>query len=97
MTTVDSDDAADAIASRLVELRLAACVQVLAATSHYRWNGKLERGAERLLLVKTTVARADQVQEWLAERHPYDLPEILIVPVTGGSAGYLGWLADEIG
>lgn len=95
MTTVDSDAAADELARGLVEARLAACVQVLPITSHYRWQGSLERVEERLLLVKTAADRAGEAQRWIAEHHPYEIPEILAVPVGARSAAYLAWLLQE--
>lgn len=95
MTAVDSAAAADQLAAGLVEGGLAGCVQVLPATSHYRWDGALQRSAEHLLMVKTASGRADGVQAWLDEHHPYDLPEILVLPVSGGSPGYVRWLQSE--
>lgn len=95
MTAVDADDVAHRLAAGLVEAGLAACVQVLPVTSHYRWDGALQRTAEYLLMVKTASGRAGQVRTWLAEHHPYDLPEILVLPVTSGSPDYLRWLQTE--
>ena len=70
-----------------------ACVSVMAPMqSTYRWEGKVERAGERQVLIKTTADRVAGVQRALAAAHPYDLPEFLVVPVTGGSADYLAWV-----
>ena len=76
--------------------RLAACVQVLPGmTSVYRWQGKLERADEVLLLAKTTRDRLDALTARIVELHPYELPEVVAVDVFGGLPGYLAWIADE--
>lgn len=97
MTAVDDAGVADGLAAALVERRLAGCVQLLPITSRYRWQGNVERAAEQLLLIKTTAERAGDVQRWLADNHPYDVPEVLVVPVTEGAPAYLAWLAAETG
>lgn len=97
MTTVDSDEAADRIAASVVEARLAACVQVLPIRSVYRWDGRVERADERLLLVKTTADAVTALEAKLGEEHPYDVPEFLVMPVTAGSDGYLEWIAGSVG
>lgn len=92
MTTVDAAEAAVRIARRLVEERLAACVQRVPIESCYEWEGSLEEAKEILLLVKTTVERYPDMAAWLAENHPYDVPEVVMVPAGAVSPGYLGWL-----
>jgi periplasmic divalent cation tolerance protein len=87
---------ADRIARALVEERLAACVNQLAAVrSIYRWQGKLDDEPEVLLLIKTTVARLAELEMRLRAMHPYEVPEIIALPVIGGSADYLAWVARE--
>lgn len=91
-------DAASArrLADSLVAERLAACVSILApCTSVYRWQGAVEEAAEVPLLVKTTTARYAAVEAAIRAAHPYELPEIIAVPVTHGLPGYLAWIAAE--
>jgi len=84
------------VANRLVERRVAACVNVLApCTSVYRWQGKLEAASEIPILIKTTAARYPALEQALRELHPYELPEIVAVPIRGGLPGYLACVAAE--
>lgn len=92
MTTTDNPDEAKSLARSLVEAKLAACVQVIPITSHYSWEGSLEESGELLLLIKTTAGRYDDVEQFLKNKHSYDTPEIVQVPITGGSSAYLGWI-----
>lgn len=96
LTTFPDDfDAAHltAFIEALVSSGTAACVSVMAPMqSTYRWEATMEVARERQLLIKTTADRVSGVQEALAAAHPYDLPEFLVVPVTGGSADYLAWV-----
>ena len=91
-------DAASAgrIATALVEERLAACVQYLpGAVSTYRWQGRIERAAEVLLLIKTTRGRLPELQRRLPQLHPYELPELVAVEAAGGLPAYLDWVAAQ--
>ena len=84
------------LAGELVEQRLAACVNVLAeCTSIYRWNGKVENAAEVPVLIKTRAQRYDEVAAAIRRLHPYELPEIVAVPVGRGLDEYLEWVAGE--
>jgi periplasmic divalent cation tolerance protein len=97
-TTVPDRATADRIAAELVEGRFAACVQVLGPIdSTYRWQGKVERSGEWLCLAKTTEARFPDLERAIARSHPYDTPEIVAVPIVGGSERYLAWLAESVG
>ena len=88
--------AAQALADTLVEARLAACVQFLPAmVSTYRWEGRLERAEEVLLLAKTWDDRLGALTETIRSTHPYALAEIMAVPAVGGLAAYLDWVRDE--
>ncbi len=96
MTTVHEVDLADSLAEAAVSARLAACVQRTEITSHYRWEGAVERSGEHLLLMKTTQAQADALVAWIGDRHPYDVPETLVVPVTGAGSDYLAWVRSSV-
>ena len=86
------------VANRLVERRLAACVNVLApCTSVYRWEGKIDTADEVPILIKTSAARYPALEQALRELHPYELPEIVAVPIRGGLPGYLAWVVAETG
>ena len=96
MTTVDSADAADALARAVVEARAAACAQVVGPIrSTYRWAGAVTTDEEWQVLMKTTADAVDRLAEVITAHHGYDLPEIIAVPVTGGSPAYLRWVTDE--
>ena len=96
MTTVADEPQARNLARRLVENRVAACVNQVRVASTYHWKGALEEEPEILLLIKTTRDRQEELQEMLLEAHPYELPEFILVPITGGSESYLKWLQDSI-
>ena len=84
------------LAESLVGARAAACVNVLApCRSIYHWQGKTESTEEIPLLIKTTEACYAEVEHIIRELHPYELPEIILVPITGGLPAYLDWVADE--
>ena len=92
------DAAADRIASTLVDERLAACVnRISGVLSTYRWQGKVCRDSERLLVIKTTRERFDAVRERIVALHPYELPEVIAVDIAHGHAPYLAWIEAETG
>ena len=96
LTTTATRDDAQHLARQLVAEKLVACAQIDGPVeSHYRWEGQLEISQEWRLLLKTTLAVADAAEHRLLRLHPYDEPEILRLPVSGGSASYLAWLAVE--
>jgi len=89
---------AQAIAEALVGERLAACVNRLPGMhSTYRWQGAVSQDREELLLIKTTAARFDALRTRLLELHPYELPELVAVPVARGHAAYLDWVRAATG
>ena len=88
---------ADAIASGLVEARLAACVQQLPITSVYRWRGTIERDDEIQLLVKTVSGCVDAVRTFVDEHHGYEVPALTVAEVVDGSADYLAWVREQTG
>lgn len=84
------------LAQLLVEQRLAACVNVLAqCSSVYRWQGRIETATEVPVLIKTLASRYTRVEAAIRTSHPYELPEIISVPVVAGLGEYLGWIAAE--
>jgi periplasmic divalent cation tolerance protein len=88
---------AEALASALVERRLAACVNIVGPIrSIYRWKDAIEREQEYLLLIKTTAERAADLAATFSELHPYDLPERVEFNIEGGSGGYLEWLSAQV-
>jgi periplasmic divalent cation tolerance protein len=97
LSTVGKAEDAERIGRALVERGLAACVNVLpAVTSIYRWKGKLEREEERLLLIKTRADRFAALRDALVALHPYEVPEVLALPVADGHAPYLQWLDASV-
>lgn len=88
---------AEDLAKRLVASRLAACVNILPGlTSVYEWKGEVESETELLLLAKTTEASYPALENTLRQAHPYELPEIVCVPIVAGLRGYLEWIEDSI-
>jgi periplasmic divalent cation tolerance protein len=97
LTTCGSQEEADKIAQRLVEHRLAACVNVIPQVkSIYRWQGRVESEQEWLLLVKTTYDKFPQVRDAIRSLHSYDLPECIAISIGDGSAEYLAWISDSV-
>lgn len=93
LTTWPDEAGAGKIAERLVGDRLAACVSIQARmTSVYEWDGESCRGEEHLLLIKTRAARYADIEALIRESHPYELPEIIAVPLSHGLAPYLNWI-----
>ncbi|MDR2638024.1 MAG: divalent-cation tolerance protein CutA [Zoogloeaceae bacterium] len=95
LTTLPDAASGERLATALVEEGLAACVSVLAGChSVYRWQGRVERAGETPLLVKTHAARYADVEAFIRARHPYELPEIVALPVANGLPAYLDWIAQ---
>ena len=95
--TSGSADEAHRIANELVERQLAACVQILPEMeSVYRWEGKIERQSEILILAKTTVAKFPDLEREVRALHSYETPEIVAVPIVAGSTPYLKWLSESL-
>ena len=96
LTQMPDRASAEALARELVEARLAACVSIGAsAESLYHWRGEIETAQEVPVAIKTRAERYDDVEAFIVARHPYELPEILGVPLTHGLTRYLDWVAAE--
>ncbi|MDR2186775.1 MAG: divalent-cation tolerance protein CutA [Azonexus sp.] len=96
ITNCPDDTVANAIARAVVEEKLAACVNLLPrAQSVYRWRGAVESASEAPLWIKTTADRYAAIEARIRELHPYEVPEIIAVPISRGLPAYLNWLAEE--
>lgn len=96
ITNAPDRDVALRLAHALIERKLAACVNILAeCTSVYRWKGKMETAAEVPLLIKTRAALYEEVEAAIKSLHPYELPEIIAVPIEHGLPEYLEWVNAE--
>jgi periplasmic divalent cation tolerance protein len=98
LSTAPDKDTATRLARGLVKHNLAACVNIVPAIrSIYRWQGALQDDAEVLMVIKSTHSAFADLEAWLLEHHPYDVPEILALPVEKGSGPYLDWVSDNVG
>ncbi len=96
LCTCPDEETAARIAHTLVAEGLAACVNRLAGVvSTYRWQGQIEEDSEQLLVIKTARARLDAIERRIGELHPYELPEVIAVPIDAGSEAYLEWLVNN--
>jgi len=94
-TTCPDAEAAERIAQALVNEHHAACVNILPiAKSVYRWKGQVESAAEHLLIIKSMTRAFDNIRRCILELHPYELPEIIAVPVANGHPDYLAWIQN---
>lgn len=97
IVTAPSHEVADRIVTSLVEERLAACGNIVpGVTSIYRWEGAVQRDGEVLILLKTTAAGLAALMSRVEELHPYDVPEVLAVPIAAGLDAYTGWVAASV-
>ncbi len=93
LSTVGDAEAAEGIARDVVGKGLAACVNIVPGIrSIYSWKGRIETDTERLLVIKTTSERFEALREALVARHPYELPEVVALPIEAGHPPYLEWL-----
>jgi periplasmic divalent cation tolerance protein len=95
LTTVGNHEEAGLIAEALISRRLAACVQVTDIASTYRWNGKVTRDDECLLLIKTAAHLYKHVETAILELHTYEVPEIVELPIVQGLDRYLSWIDES--
>jgi periplasmic divalent cation tolerance protein len=97
LSTCGDREAAERIARRLVEQQLAACVNILPGVqSIYRWQGAVASDPEVLMLIKTRADLVPEVQSAITSLHSYEIPEFLVLPVSAGSAAYLGWMEESL-
>lgn len=96
LTNLPDQDSAQRLAQTLITEHAAACVNILAAcTSVYRWQDKVESASEVPLLIKTSRPAYARLQELIRKHHPYELPEIIAIPVSAGLPAYLAWVSNE--
>ena len=94
-STIDDIHKAQQLATTLVSGKLAACVNIIPSVwSVYHWQGTVEKAVENLLIIKTSEERLDELMDRLRELHPYDLPEIIALPVESGLPEYLRWVVE---
>jgi len=97
LSTCPDDVAARQIAEALVTEGLATCVnRVAGVQSNYVWNGQLQNDSETLLMIKTTTVRIAELEARLKALHPYELPELLVLPIAGGNERYLDWVRQGV-
>ena len=97
LSTCPNQESAESIAMMLVEKKLAACVNIVPGLiSVYEWQGKIEKSQEYLLIAKTKSTAFQAVESAILERHPYELPEIISIPLNNGLANYLSWIDDNL-
>ena len=98
ITNLPDQASAEALARQLIDDRVAACVNILApCRSVYRWQGAVETASEVPMLIKSTLERYSDLEAAIRARHPYELPEIIAVPVTAAFPAYLAWVTAETG
>ncbi len=97
LMTAPDPETAEALGRTLVEERLAACTNIVSGVvSIYRWEGKMHRDAEVLMILKTTPDMAGALSARAAELHPYEVPEVLVLPVSSANPPYAQWVAMEV-
>ena len=98
LTTIGSEEDASRLARVLIDRRLVACVNVLPSVrSLYLWKGRVEDEREHLCILKTRSDRLERLRAAFEELHPYDVPELVVLPIEGGSERYLEWIDATLG
>ena len=96
LVTAPNLKTARALARSALQAKLIACANLIPRIeSHYRWQGKIESGAEVLMVLKTTKSKLVALEKLVLAKHPYDTPEFLVLPLTASSRKYLDWLASS--
>lgn len=97
LTTLPSSGRARRLARQILQKKLAACINILGpALSYFWWKGKRDQAKEFLLLIKTHASRFDQLRRFLEKNHPYEVPEIVALPIRKANAPYLNWIRSVI-
>ena len=97
LCTCPDQASAETLANRLVDNKLAACVNIVPGiTSIYQWKGKTEKGQELLLVIKSKPGVFESVKNTILEQHPYELPEIISIPLQSGFSNYLSWIDENV-
>ena len=97
LTTYPEEEAAKLFAEKIIKAKLAACINVLPEMSSiYVWDGKVEHGRECQLLIKTRKSKFDELSRFITDNHPYELPEIIEVPISNGLPNYLSWINSVV-
>jgi len=97
ITTCSSDDEAKKIAAKLLEMKLAACVQLFPINSYYIWNNKINNDKEITLFIKCNQACYPHIEDTIKTLHSYEVPEIIMLPIIDGFNKYLGWIDEASG
>ena len=96
LVTASSSEEAKAIATSLIEAKLAACVNITSVDSFYTWEGKINSDPEWQLIIKTDLDKFEQLSAKVQELHSYRVPEIIALPIVAGSPAYLDWLKENV-
>ncbi len=96
LVTAASQAEATAIATILIEEKLAACVNMFPVQSIYQWQGRIQQESEFQLIIKTNLAKFSELSSRIQEIHSYEVPEIIALPIVSGSESYLAWLSDVL-
>lgn len=94
ITTVENLEQAEKLSSEILERKLAGCVSIIPIVSKYWWKDKIERSEEIMLVIKTQQAIIRELVDFIERRHPYEVPEIIVLPVDMVNEGYLRWMKD---
>lgn len=95
LTTCANEDDSKVIINTLLEKKLAACIQIFPINSFYFWKGEVCNDSEICVLIKCNVCNYEKIEETIKHHHTYELPEIILLPITRGLPGYLNWI-DEV-
>ncbi|OUC12355.1 MAG: divalent-cation tolerance protein CutA [Alkalinema sp. CACIAM 70d] len=96
LVTVPNGTIAETIAHALLEAKLAACVSLFPVTSIYTWQGEVQQEGEVQLLIKTDLVRFSELEAMVRSLHPYEVPEVIALPIVAGSPPYLQWIAEQV-
>jgi periplasmic divalent cation tolerance protein len=96
LTTVEIEQRAENLALKILEEKLAACVQIHKIKSNYWWNGEIKCDCEYLLSIKTKAELFHDISEFIKQNHPYEIPEIIQIPIISGSDEYLKWMESAL-